>query len=298
MSMHDAVARFVRDGDTVVIEGFTHLICFAAAHEIIRQRRRELTLCRLTPDLVYDQLIAAGCAKKLVFSWAGNPGVGSLHALRRAVEKAQPAPLALEEYSHFGLVARLSAGSAGLPFWPLRDYTGSDLPRVNPLIRSVTCPYTNASIATVPALNPDVAIVHAQRADASGDTQIWGLYGVQKEAAFAAERVIVVVEEIVEERVVRADPNRTLIPGFIVDAVVCEPWGAHPSYAQGYYDRDNDFYVEWEDISRDEERLAQWLDDFVYNVDDRAGYMDKLGLERKQSLTAKALLSEGVNYGF
>jgi len=298
MSMHDAVARFVRDGDTVVIEGFTHLICFAAAHEIIRQRRRDLTLCRLTPDLIYDQLIAAGCARKLVFSWAGNPGVGSLHALRRAVEKQHPQPLELEEYSHFGLVARLSAGAAKLPFWPLRDYWGSDLPAVNPLIRSVTCPYTGDPIATVPALNPDVTIVHAQRADASGDTQIWGLYGVQKEAAFAAERVIVVVEEIVEERVVRADPNRTLIPGFIVDAVVCEPWGAHPSYAQGYYDRDNDFYVEWEDISRDEKRLAQWLDDFVYNVADRAGYMHKLGLERKQRLTAKALMSEGVNYGF
>ncbi|MDQ6780849.1 MAG: CoA transferase subunit A [Candidatus Eremiobacteraeota bacterium] len=298
MSMRDAVARLVQDGDVVVIEGFTHLICFAAAHEIIRQRRRDLTLCRLTPDLIYDQLIAAGCAKKLIFSWAGNPGVGSLHALRRAVEKSQPAGIELEEYSHFGLVARLSAGAAGLPFWPLRDYTGSDLPAVNPLIRSVRCPYTGADIATVPALNPDVAIVHAQRADSNGDTQIWGLYGVQKEAAFAAKRVIVVVEEIVDERVVRQDPNRTLIPGLIVDAVVCEPWGAHPSYAQGYYDRDNDFYVEWEDISRDEPRLARWLDEFVYGVTDRADYMRTLGAERTDRLRAKALMSEGVNYGF
>ena len=298
MPMRDAIARFVHDGDTVVIEGFTHLICFAAAHEIIRQRRRDLTLCRLTPDLVYDQLIAAGCARKLVFSWAGNPGVGSLHALRRAVEKHQPPSLELEEYSHFGLVARLSAGAAKLPFWPLRDYQGTDLPAVNPLIRGVTCPYTGDAIATVPALNPDVTIVHAQRADRDGNTQIWGLYGVQKEAAFAAKRVIVVVEEIVQEQVVRADPNRTLIPGIIVDAVVCEPWGAHPSYAQGYYDRDNDFYVEWEDISRDEAALKRWLDAFVYGVADRAGYMHELGPERQQRLTAKPQISAGVNYGF
>ena len=298
MPMRDAVARFVGDGDTVVIEGFTHLICFAAAHEIIRQRRRDLTLCRLTPDLVYDQLIAAGCARKLVFSWAGNPGVGSLHALRRAGEKHQPPLLELEEYSHFGLVARLSAGAAKLPFWPLRDYQGTDLPAVNPLIRTVTCPYTGDAIATVSALNPDVTIVHAQRADRDGNTQIWGLYGVQKEAAFAAKRVIVVVEEIVDEKVVRADPNRTLIPGIIVDAVVCEPWGAHPSYAQGYYDRDNDFYVEWEDISRDEAALNRWLDEFVYGVADRVGYLHKLGADRQQRLTAKPQISAGVNYGF
>lgn len=298
MSMREAISRFVADGDNVVIEGFTHLICFAAAHEIIRQRRRDLTLCRLTPDLICDQLIAAGCARKLIFSWAGNPGVGSLHALRRAVEKRHPQPLELEEYSHFGLVARLSAGAANLPFWPLRDYQGSDLPAVNPLIRSVTCPYSGEAIATVPALNPDVTIVHAQRADANGDTQIWGLYGVQKEAAFAAKRVIVVVEEIVAESVVRADPNRTLIPGIIVNAVVHEPWGAHPSYAQGYYDRDNDFYVDWEDISRDEAALAKWLDEYVYGVDDRAGYMAKLGAARRERLTAKPLMSAGVNYGF
>jgi glutaconate CoA-transferase subunit A len=298
MSMREAVSRFVEDGDCVVIEGFTHLICFAAAHEIIRQRRRELTLCRLTPDLIYDQLIAAGCAKKLVFSWAGNPGVGSLHAMRRAVEKRHPRPLELEEYSHFGLVARLSAGAAKLPFWPLRDYWGSDLPAVNQLIRSVTCPYTGDPIATVPALNPDVTIVHAQRADANGNAQVWGLYGVQKEAAFAAKRVIVVVEEIVDEKVVRADPNRTLIPSIIVNAVVCEPWGAHPSYAQGYYDRDNVFYVDWENISRDEAVLAKWLDDFVYGVEDRAGYMRKLGGALQERLTAKPLMSSGVNYGF
>jgi len=217
MSMRDAVARYVRDGDVVVIEGFTHLISFAAGHEIIRQRRRDLTLCRLTPDLIYDQMIAAGCARKLVFSWAGNPGVGSLHAFRRAVEGGT---LEIEEYSHFGMVARFAAGAARLPFWTLRDYTGTDLPRANPRIKSVACPYTGEVLATVPALNPDVTIVHAQRADARGNTQIWGLLGVQKEAAFASERVIVVVEELVDERVIRSDPNRTLIPAVIVSAVV------------------------------------------------------------------------------
>jgi len=293
--MQDAVARFVRDGDTVVIEGFTHLISFAAGHEIIRQRRRDLTLCRLTPDLIYDQMIAAGCARKVVFSWAGNPGVGSLHAFRRAVE-GEPGGVELEEYSHFGMVARFSAGAAGLPFWPLRDYAGTDLPRVNDRIKTVACPYTGESLATVPALNPDVTIVHAQRADAMGNTQIWGLLGVQKEAAFASRRVIVVVEELVEERVIRADPNRTLIPALIVDAVVVEPWGAHPSYAQGYYDRDNDFYVAWETISREPGTLERYLDEFVRGVPDRAAYVAKQ--PELARLRAKAQVSAGVNYGF
>ncbi|MDO8756593.1 MAG: CoA-transferase, partial [Elusimicrobiota bacterium] len=234
--MKDAVASLVKDGDTVVIEGFTHLISFAAGHEIIRQKKKNLTLARLTPDLIYDQMIAAGVAKKLIFSWAGNPGVGSLHAFRRAVE-AKPPTLEIEEYSHFGMVARLSAGAANLPFWPLKNYEGTDIPKVNPLIKSVDCPYTGEKLATVPALRPDVTIVHAQRADAGGNTQVWGLMGVQKEAAFASKRVIVVVEELVDESVIRQDPNRTLIPGLQVDAVVVEPWGAHPSYAQGYYDR-------------------------------------------------------------
>src|SRR5215472_3578793 len=215
MDMHEAIRRFVRDGDVVVIEGFTHLICFAAAHEIIRQQRRDLTLARLTPDLIYDQMIAAGCARKLVFSWAGNPGAGSLHAFRRAAEKGTP-KLELEEYSHFGMVARFSAGAARLPFWPMRDYMGTDLPVANPRIKQIACPYTGMNLATVPALNPDVTIVHAQRADAAGNAQIWGLLGVQKEAAFASTRVIVVVEELVDTAVVRADPNRTLIPGVIV----------------------------------------------------------------------------------
>src|SRR5881296_2327502 len=298
MAMRDAVARFVHDGDTVVIEGFTHLICFAAGHEIIRQRRRDLTLARLTPDLIYDQMIAAGCARKLVFSWAGNPGVGSLHAFRRAVEgKPASGGLEIEEYSHFGMVARFSAGAARLPFWPLRNYMGTDLPTANPRIRTVACPYTGESLATVPALNPGVTIVHAQRADAAGNTQMWGLVGVQKEAAFASRRVIVVVEELVDESVIRSDPNRTLIPGMIVSAVVVEPWGAHPSYAQGYYDRDNDFYVAWERISRDRDELRRYLDEFVHGVRDRAAYMEKHpGLATR--LKAKQRQASGVNYGF
>ena len=294
VSLENAVARHVHDGDVVVIEGFTHLISFAAGHEIIRQRRRDLTLCRLTPDLIYDQMIAAGCAKKLVFSWAGNPGVGSLHAFRRAVEGGT---LEVEEYSHFGMVARFSAGAARLPFWTLRDYTGTDLPKANPRIKSVTCPYTGESLATVPALNPDVTIVHAQRADAQGNAQIWGLLGVQKEAAFASKRVIVVVEELVDERVIRSDPNRTLIPAAIVTAVVLEPWGAHPSYAQGYYDRDNEFYVGWEGISRDKAELAHYLDEFVYGVKSRDEYMQKQP-RLMERLRAGEQRCVGVNYGF
>lgn len=293
--MREAIAEHVHDGDTVVIEGFTHLICFAAGHEIIRQRRRDLTLCRLTPDLIYDQMIAAGCARKLVFSWAGNPGAGSLHGFRRAVERDDP-PITLEEYSHFGMVARLSAGAARLPFWTLRNYMGTDLPEVNPAIRTVTCPYTGELLATVPALNPDVTIIHAQRCDRQGNTQIWGLLGVQKEAAFASKKVIVVAEELVDESVIRADPNRTLVPGLIVEAVVIEPWGAHPSYAQGYYDRDNDFYIRWEQTSRDPSALHRYLDEFVYGVKDREEYVTRSGdLER---LKASERVCAGVNYGF
>jgi glutaconate CoA-transferase subunit A len=294
--MKDAVASLVHDGDTVVIEGFTHLICFAAGHEIIRQKKKNLTLARLTPDLIYDQMIQAGVARKLIFSWAGNPGVGSLHAFRRAVE-SKPPTLEIEEYSHFGMVARLSAGAANLPFWPLKNYEGTDIPKVNPLIKSVNCPYTGEALATVPALRPDVTIVHAQRADKGGNTQVWGLMGVQKEAAFASKRVIVVVEELVDESVIRQDPNRTLIPGLQVDAVVVEPWGAHPSYAQGYYDRDNEFYVAWDVTARDVNSFNKYLDEFVYGVKDRAEYMKKnAGLAEK--LKAEPQVCAGVDYGY
>jgi glutaconate CoA-transferase subunit A len=297
LSMREAVARLVRDGDVVVIEGFTHLICFAAGHEIIRQGRRDLTLCRLTPDLVYDQMIAAGCARRLVFSWAGNPGAGPLYGLRRAVEQGVPRPLELDESSHFGMVARFAAGAAGLPFWPLRSFTGSDLPRVNGAIRTVRCPFTGEELAAVPALRPDVAIVHVQRADRRGDAQVWGLLGVQKEAAFAAARVIVVAEEVVEESVLRADPNRTLLPGLVVDAVVHEPFGCHPSYAQGYYDRDNAFYAGWREISEDRGRLEAYLDEWVHGVPDRAAYAAKLG-DRVRELRARPRVAGAVDYGF
>jgi glutaconate CoA-transferase, subunit A len=298
-SMHDAVAELVRDGDTVAIEGFTHLICFAAGHEIIRQRRRDLTLARLTPDLVYDQMVAAGVARRLIFSWLGNPGVGSLHGIRRRTEAgADPASrIEVEEYSHFGMVSRYTAGAAGLPFFPLRSYTDSDLPSANPLIRPIASPYGDETVYAVPPLKPDVTIIHAQRASAAGDTQVWGLTGCQKEAAFAAERVIVVVEELVDEAVIRADPNRTLIPGLIVDAVVVEPWGAHPSYAQGHYDRDNAFYLEWDAISRDEGRLQAWLDEWVHGLSGRDEYVEKLGADRLSALRPGPAPSGEVDYG-
>lgn len=297
MSMEEAIGRFINDGDTIVIEGFTHLISFAAGHEIIRQKRRDLTVCRLTPDLIYEQLIGAGCVRKLVFSWAGNPGAGPLYALRRAVEEGVPNPLELDEYSHFGMVARFTAGAAKLPFFPLRNYMGSDLPKVNPNIKKVQCPYTGEQLATVPALNPDTTIVHAQRADHSGNTQIWGLMGVQKEAAFAAEKVIVVAEEIVEESIIRSDPNRTLIPEFIVDAVVHEPYGCHPSFAQGYYDRDNSFYVNWRSISKDLTKFNAYLEEWVYGLKNRAEYVERMGDDILR-LKAKDQYCEPVNYGY
>jgi len=297
MGMEDAIATHVHDGDTVAIEGFTSCICFAAAHEIMRQRRRDLTLCRMTPDLIYDQMIAVGCARRMVFSYLGNPGVGSLYCVRRAVEDGIPRPIELEEYSHFGMVGRYTAGAYRLPFFPLRSYKGSDLPRVNARISYVKSPYGDEDIAVVPPLNPDVAIVHASRADRQGNTQLWGLLGVQKEVAFAAERVVVVVEEIVDEDVIRSDPNRTVIPDLVVDAVVHEPYGAHPSYVQGYYDRDNAFYLRWYEISKDPASTEAWLDEWVYGVRNRSEYVEKMGVEMVQQLRPGDAWAEAVNYG-
>ncbi len=297
LSMREAVERHVVDGCTLAIEGFTAFICFAAAHEIIRQRKRDLVLCRLTPDLIYDQMIAAGVARKLIFSYLGNPGVGSLHAIRRAIELGVPRPLEIEEYSHFGMVGRYMAGAADLPFFPLRSYVGSDMPAANDLIRFVDSPYGDGPIAVVPPLKPDVAFVHAQRADAHGNTQLWGLLGTQKEVAFAADKVIVVVEEVIDEDVIRRDPNRTIIPGLIVDAVVHEPYGAHPSYVQGYYDRDNDFYLKWDEWSRDQATTEAWLEEWVYALPDRAAYLDKLGRATLDRLAPGSLLAEPINYG-
>jgi len=298
LSMREAIQEYVPDGATLAIEGFTSLICFAAAHEIIRQGRRNLTLCRMTPDLIYDQMVAAGTARKLVFSYLGNPGVGPLYAIRRAVEKGIPAPLEIEEYTHFSMIGRYMAGAARLPFFPLRSHTGSDLPRVNPRIKTVQSPYEDGEeIAVVPPLNPDVTIIHAPRCDANGNTQLWGLLGAQKEAAFAAGKVIVVVEEIVGESVIRADPNRTLIPDLIVDAIVVEPFGAHPSYVQGYYDRDNSFYLDWGKRSQDEAQTQAWLDEWVYSVPDRSAYLKKLGDATVSRLRPGNALSAPVNYG-
>jgi glutaconate CoA-transferase subunit A len=289
-----AIRAHVHDGDVVVMEGFTHLIPFAAAHEMIRQGRRGLTLVRLTPDVIYDQLIGAGCCRKLVFSWAGNPGVGSLHAFRRAVEAGT---LEIEEYSHFGLAMRFFAGAANLPFMPIRNYFGSDLPKANPAIRPVQSPYDGETLYAVPAIRPDVAILHAQRADEEGNVQVWGLTGVQRESAFASRRVIVTVEEIVSREVIRTDPNRTMVPGLIVAAVCPVPYGAHPSYAQGYYDRDTEFYVRWDEVSRDEGALEEWLREWVYETPTREAYVEKFGKRRFEALTPEAQYSQPVNYG-
>ena len=297
MSMKEAINLHVPDGSSVCIEGFTAFICFAAGHEIIRQRKRNLTLIRMTPDLIYDQMVAAGVARKMVFSYLGNPGVGALHCVRRAVERGSPAPLEVEEYSHYGMVGRYVAGASRLPFFPLRSYAGSDLPKVNERIRFVDSPFGDETVAVVPPINPDVTIVHTQRADREGNAHLWGLLGAQKEAAFAGRRVIVVAEEIVDEAVIRADPNRTLIPGLIVHAVVHEPHGAHPSYVQGYYDRDNEFYLEWDKLSRDESRVREWLNEWVYSVADRAEYLRKLGAARMEKLRPGPAPAAAVDYG-
>ncbi|HUI70507.1 MAG TPA: CoA-transferase [Spirochaetia bacterium] len=297
MSMKEAIRLHVRDEMSVCIEGFTAFICFAAGHEIIRQGRRNLTLIRMTPDLIYDQMVAAGVARRMVFSYLGNPGVGALHCLRRAIEKGRPAPLEIEEYSHYGMVGRYMAGASRLPFFPLRSYVGSDLPKVNDRIRFVESPFGDETVAVVPPINPDVTIVHTQRSDKDGNCQMWGLLGAQKEAAFAAKSVIVVAEEIVDETVIRADPNRTIIPGLIVSAVVHEPFGAHPSYVQGYYDRDNELYLEWDALSRDEDRVKKWLDEWVHSVTDRSEYLHKLGAERTERLRPAPARAAGVDYG-
>jgi glutaconate CoA-transferase, subunit A len=260
VTLREAVAELVRDGDTVALEGFTHLIPHAAGHEVIRQSRRDLTLVRMTPDVVYDQLIGAGCARKLVFSWGGNPGVGSLHRLRDAVEHGWPAPLELEEHSHAGMAAAYAAGAANLPFGVLRGYEGTDLAE-RTRVAWIDCPFTGERLAAVPAIRPDVGIVHAQQADRSGNVQLWGIAGVQKEVVLASVRAIVTVEEIVDELEPR--PGAVVLPAWVIDAVAVASGGARPSYAHGYYDRDNEFYVEWDAISRDRERFLAWIREHV-----------------------------------
>jgi len=293
-TLNDAVSRFVKDGDIVYAAGFTHLIPFAAGHEIIRQKKRDLILARATPDLIYDQMVAAGCARKVIFSYMGNPGVGSLRILRKAIEQHQ---IEWEEYSHFGMITRLQAGASGLPFLPMNQTGAMDLENVNPNIKRIPDPYGGKDVIVVPALNPDVAIIHVQRSDANGNAHLWGIIGEQKEAAFASRKVILSAEEIVEEAVIRSDPNRTLIPEIVVDAVCHVPRACHPSYAQGYYDRDNDFYLEWDKISESEDRVKSWLDEWVWGVKDRAQYWEKLGEETHRRLQVKPRMSDPINYG-
>src|SRR5450755_1713326 len=258
VSLAEAITQAVRDGETVAMEGFTHLIPFAAGHEVIRQGRRDLTLIRMTPDLVYDQLIGAGCARKLVFSWGGNPGVGSLYRFRDAVEHSWPVPLELEEHSHAGMANRYVAGASGLPFAVLRGYRGTGLTAQTPNITEINCPFTGETLTAVAALRPDVAVIHAQRADRAGNVQFWGITGVQKEAVLAARRSVVTVEEIVD--VLDPRPGAVVLPSWVVSFVAAVPGGAHPSYALGYSARDNDFYVAWDAISRDREAFTAWLE--------------------------------------
>jgi len=293
-SLTEAVSRYVHDGDSIYLAGFTHLIPFAAGHEIIRQGRKDLTLARATPDLVYDQMVAAGCARKVTFSYMGNPGVGSLRAVRTAIESGA---LEWEEYSHFGMISRLQAGATGLPFMPMNQTAAIDLERCNPNIRRVVDPYSGREVVVVPPLNPDVAIVHVQRADERGNVHLWGIVGEQKEAAFASKHVIITAEEIVDEAVIRSDPNRTLIPEFIVDAVCHVPYAAHPSYTQGYYDRDNDFYLGWDKVSESPEATRAYLDNWVYGVADRAAYWAKLGPEVHERLRVASRPAAAVDYG-
>jgi glutaconate CoA-transferase subunit A len=275
MSLRQAIADLVPDGASVAMEGFTHLIPFAAGHEIIRQGKQDLTLIRMTPDVVYDQLIGVGCARKLVFSWGGNPGVGSLHRFRDAVERGFPKALELEEHSHAGMAARYTAGASGLPFAVLRAYVGSDLAK-HTEVASIHCPFTGEELAAVPALNPDVNIIHAQQADRSGNVGMWGITGVQTEAALAAKTAIVTVEEVVEELSHRG-PNQVILPSWTLAAVAEVPGGSHPSYSMGYSTRDNAFYTEWDEISRDREAFREWVEEHILATNDHASYLTSIG---------------------
>ena len=280
--LREAVAGLVHDGDAVALEGFTHLIPTAAAHEIIRQGRKDLTLIRMTPDLIYDQMIGMGCARKLVFSWGGNPGVGSLHRFRDAIENDWPVPLEIEEHSHAGMANRYVAGASNLPFAVLRGYVGTDLPKVTSTIAPVTCPFTGEELMAVPALNPDVSIIHAQQADSRGNVAIWGISGIQKEAALSARRAIATVEEVVEE--LTPHPFQIVLPAVVFDAVAVVPKGAHPSYADGYYDRDNVFYEAWDPIGRDREAFRSWMEQHVLGTENFGEYFRSV---RGEGMVAK-----------
>lgn len=297
VELDEAIRTLVHPDSSIALEGFSHLIPFAAAHEIIRQNITGLTLCRMTPDLITDMLVAAGAVKELVCSFFASGSAGSLYEIRRRIEDHDPAPLDVQEHSHHGMVLRYHAGAAGLPFVPIRSYTGSDIPKINPDIRSVEDPYSGGRTYVVPPLNPDVTIVHAQRADARGNVQMWGITGAQQEAAYAAKRTIVTVEEVVDDEVVHSDPNRTIIPAHTVDAVCIVPNGAHPSYVQGRYDRDNAFYREWTPISKDPSRLQAWLDAHVRGTRDHIEYLETIGAERLAGLRVAPRPSGSVDYG-
>jgi glutaconate CoA-transferase subunit A len=274
LHLKEAIEEMVHDGDVIALEGFTHLIPFAAGHEIVRQGRRNLTLIRMTPDLIYDQLIGSGCASKLIFSWGGNPGVGSLHRLRDAVENNWPAPLAIEEHDHAGMAAAYAAGASNLPFGLLRGYLGTDLPKYNSRIKFVECPFTGERLAAVPAIRPDVSIIHAQKADRRGNILMWGVVGVQKEAVLSARRAIVTVEEIVDR--LDAPPNAVVLPSWVVGAVCEVRGGAFPSYAQGYYSRNNAFYKQWDQVSREREGFQVWMERHVLGTEDFEGFRKSL----------------------
>ncbi len=274
VTLKDAIATHVHDGDAVALEGFTHLIPFAAGHELIRQRRRDLHLIRMTPDLVYDQMIGAGCASALTFSWGGNPGVGSAHRVRDAIENQWPKALEIHEHSHAGMAAAYTAGASRLPFGLLRGYIGTGLKAVNPELRSVLCPYTGESLATVPALNPDVTILHAQKADRAGNVLLSGIVGAQKEAGLAARALIVTVEEVVDD--LGAAMNAMVLPHWVISAIACVPGGAWPSYARGYYGRDNAFYIAWDEIARDRERFSAWIARYVLGTADHRAFLAQL----------------------
>jgi len=270
VSLAEAIAENVHDGDTLAMEGFTHLIPFAAGHEVIRQRRRNLALVRMTPDLIYDQMIGMGCATQLTFSWGGNPGVGSLYRFRDAIENDWPHPLHIEERSHADIASAYVAGAANLPFSVMRGYAGSDLPKYNDRIRFITCPFTAERLAATPSIRPDVTIIHAQKADRRGNVLLWGILGVQKEAALAAKRVVVTVEEIVDE--LRAPPNACVLPQWVISAVSVVPGGAFPSYALGYYERDNRFYQAWNGIARDRDTFVKWMQRHILQSADFAEF--------------------------
>jgi glutaconate CoA-transferase subunit A len=274
LTLSDAIAEFVHDGDTVALEGFTHLIPFAAGHEIIRQGRRDLTLVRMTPDIIYDQLIGMGCVSKLIFSWAGNPGAGSLHRFRDAVEHGYPHPLEIEEHSHAGMAVRYQASASGLPFGVLRGYAGTDLAQLSPTIRWITCPFTGEELAAVPALSIDVSVICAQQADRRGNVMMWGITGVQKEAVLSARRSIVLVEEIVEDFTPHV--NGVVLPSWTIDAVSVVPAGSFPSYSEDYSERANDFYAQWEDISRDRATFEAWMMTHVLETNDHAQFLESL----------------------